>query len=110
MDGVGLRPLPDLLDSARRWPERERENFVIEHVLGRVSKLKAETKVLNELSGLAPDLPPPPLPRKNAVDMAPVRGAEERLATTVVPLDGAAADERSYTERLFDPPSVQESW
>jgi hypothetical protein len=106
-----LADLPaDLLDSAGRWPERERQNLVIERALGRVSKLKAETKVLNELSGLAPDLPPPPLPRKNAVDMAPVRRAKERPAATVVPLADAAAEERAYTERLFDPGSVQESW
>jgi hypothetical protein len=101
---------PDLLDSAGCWPERERQNIVIEHALGRVSKLKAEAKVLNELSGLAPDLPPPPMPRKNAVDMAPVRRAKARPATTVMTLEDMTAEERSYTRRLFDPPSVQESW
>jgi hypothetical protein len=106
-----LADLPaDLLDSAGRWPERERENIVIERALGRVSKLKAEAKVQNELSGLAPDLPPPPLPRKNAIDMAPVRRAKQRPATTVLTLEDTAAEERSYTKRLFDPASVQESW
>jgi hypothetical protein len=94
---------PDLLDNMT-------EARVIEHALGRPSKLKAETKVLNELAGLAPDLPAPPLPRKAAFDMAPRRRMKQPEALATYHVSEMTAEERAYIEMLFDYDSPSAYW
>lgn len=106
-----LGDLPaDLMESSRRWPDRERENLVIEHAMGRPSKLKAELLVLNRLAGLAPDLPEPPTPRKAAFAVTYRRPPRELDRITVADVEPMQHLEREYVARLFDYESVRETW
>lgn len=100
----------DILESASSWSDRDRESRVIEHALGRPSKLKAESKVLNELAGLAPDLPVPPTPRKAAFDLAPRRIVRTPPGVSRLNVDELWELEREYVETLFDYRSVAEYW
>jgi hypothetical protein len=108
-DALGDFP-PDILESAPRWSDREREARVIEHALSRPSRLKAENGVLNKLAGLAPELPPPPLPYKNAIDAAPKKTTKQRDSISVMHVEEMAPEERGYVERLFDYRTVRVRW
>ncbi|HET7436278.1 MAG TPA: hypothetical protein VFN10_16330 [Thermoanaerobaculia bacterium] len=101
---------PDLLESAGAWPPSDREARIIEHALGRPSKLKAESKVLNELAALAPDLPPLPMPYKSALDVSPRRTSRVPPSVSVLNVDALSELEREYVEALFDYRSVREWW
>ncbi|HEX8155571.1 MAG TPA: hypothetical protein VF698_20730 [Thermoanaerobaculia bacterium] len=101
----------DVLDAARRWTEDEREAHVLEHALGRPSKLKAEMLIVAKLAGIAPDMPPPPLPYKTAEDVSP-KGRAPAQPRPRVDLGGVAESplEQAYADALFDYDSVRRNW
>jgi hypothetical protein len=101
----------DVLQSASRWTDRERESHVLEHALGRPSKLKAELLILAKMAGIAPDLPPPPLPYKTAQDASPKRRAPAQPQPRMEL--GGLADaplEQAYVDALFDYDTVRNNW
>ncbi|HEX8172348.1 MAG TPA: hypothetical protein VF824_17575 [Thermoanaerobaculia bacterium] len=102
---------PDLVDSARRWSPDELEAHVLERALGRPSKLKAEMLIIAKMSGIAPDMPPPPLPRKEAEDASPKRRAPAQPRPRVE-LGGLADSprEQEYADALFDYDTVRANW
>ena len=102
---------PDLVDSVGRWSDDERDARVIEHALGRPSKLKAELLVLAKMTGIAPDMPAPPLPYKSAEDVSPKRRAPAQPRPRTE-LGGIAASplEQEYADALFDYQSVRGNW
>jgi len=101
----------DLLDAARRWTASERDARVLEHAVGRPSKLKAEMLILAKMAGLAPGLPAPPLPYKIAEDASPKRRAPAQPLPRVE-LGGVAESplEQAYADALFDYDSVRRNW
>jgi hypothetical protein len=101
----------DILDSAPRWTDRERENHVLERALGRSAKLMAEMLILPKLSGLAPSMPAPPTPYKIAHDVSPKRRAPAQPRPRTE-LGGIAESplEQAYTDALFDYDSVRQNW
>jgi hypothetical protein len=101
----------DLVESMGRWSDREREGHVLERSMGRPSKLKAEMLVLTKMSGLAPDMPPPPMPRKVAHDASPKRRAPAQPRPRVE-LGGIAdaSIEQAYSDSVFDYETVRGSW
>jgi len=101
----------DLLASAGRWTNDEREAHVIERALGRPAKLKAELLVLAKMTGIAPDMPAPPMPYKSAEDVSPKRRAPAQPRPRVE-LGGIASSrlEQEYSDALFDYDSVRGSW
>lgn len=106
-----LRDFPaDLLESAPSWGADGLEARVIEHALGRPSKLKAELKVLNEMSGLATELPQLPLARKVAWDVAPKRSKKQPPGVVDIDLENASELERAYVDMLMDGTAVRERW
>lgn len=106
-----MRDFPaDLLESAPAWGEDGREARVIEHALGRASKLKAELKVLSSMSGLAPELPPLPMPVKVAWNVAPKRSKKQPPAIVDIDLEEATSLERAYIDMLMDGAAVRERW
>ena len=102
---------PDLVASAQRWPADERDAHVIEHALGRPSKLKAELLVMAKMSGIAPDMPAPPLPYKTAIDASPKRRAPAQPRPRV-DLGGMADSplEQTYVDAVFDYDTVRGNW
>jgi hypothetical protein len=101
----------DLLDATRRWTKDEREAHVLERSLGRPSKLKAEMLVIAKMTGIAPELPAPPLPYKSAEDVSPKRRAPAQPRPRVE-LGGIADSplEQEYSDALFDYESVRGNW
>ncbi|HKO57380.1 MAG TPA: hypothetical protein VJ276_16010, partial [Thermoanaerobaculia bacterium] len=101
----------DALDAARRWTGSEREAHVLEHALGRPSKLKAEMLILAKMAGIAPDMPPPPIPYKTAEDVSPKRRAPAQPLPRVE-LGGVAESplEQAYADALFDYDTVRRNW
>lgn len=107
-----LGDLPaDVLESARRWTGRERDSHVLEHALGRPSKLQAEMLILAKMTGIAPDMPPPPVPYKVAEDVSPKRRAPTQPRPRVE-LGGVAESplEQAYSDALFDYETVRGNW
>ncbi|MFL6248692.1 MAG: hypothetical protein ACJ74H_21895 [Thermoanaerobaculia bacterium] len=102
---------PDFVDTIRRWTDRERESHVLERALGRPSKLKAEMLVLAKMTGIAPDMPAPPIPYKSAEDVSPKRRAPAQPRPRVE-LGGIAESplEHEYSDALFDYDTVRGNW
>src|SRR3954449_8269867 len=101
----------DVLESARRWTDRERESHIIERALGRPSKLQAESLTMAKMSGIAPDMPPPPLPYKTAVDASPKRRAPaQRRPRVELGGLGESPLEQAYVDALFDYDTVRGNW
>lgn len=103
----------DMLDSIYGMSEEEREAHVIERALSRPSKLTAEHLIIAKMSGLAPDLPPRPIPYKEAQDVSPKRRTAKPPAPRV-DLGGSeiaeSLEEQTYVEALFDYTSVRANW
>jgi len=101
----------DLLEPARRWTDDERRNHVLERAMGRPSKLKAEMLTLAKLSGIAPDMPAPPMPYKEALDASP-KGRAPAQPRPRVELGGIAESplEQTYSDALFDYDTVRGNW
>lgn len=101
---------PDVMESAPKWTTHDRQSRIIEHALGRPSKLKAEMVVLAKMSGLSPDMPPPPLPRKTAQDMSRKDRRKAPAGVANFELGNTAPEESTYIEKLFNYESVKEWW
>ena len=101
----------DLLEAARHWTDHERDMRVLERSLSRASKLKAELLTIAKMSGLAPDMPPPPVPYKSAYDASPKRRAPAQPRPRVE-LGGIAESplEQTYSDALFDYDTVRGNW
>jgi hypothetical protein len=101
----------DILEAARHWPDHDRDMHVLERALSRPSKLKAELLIAAKLSGLAPDMPAPPMPYKIAVDASPKQRAPAQPRPRVE-LGGLAESplEQAYSDALFDYDTVRGSW
>jgi hypothetical protein len=107
---VGEWP-PDLASQADRWPQQVREAKVLQHGLGRVSRLNAMGRILHPLAGLEPELPTPAAERAVIIPaMTPSPGPEptERAgALTIVKGEGL---EGEYIDELFTASRVWRQW
>lgn len=107
-----LGDLPvDVLAAARHWTDHEREMHVLERALGRPSKLTADSLIVAKMSGIAPDMPAPPIPYKTAEDASPKRRAPAQPRPRVE-LGGIAESrfEQEYSDALFDYDTVRANW
>jgi hypothetical protein len=102
---------PDLAVQMDRWPREVREARVLQHAIGRVSKLNAIGRVLHPLAGLEPDLPIPAAEHAVIVPaMSPTPGPapDERQGSLSIETGGGA--EAEYVERLFSASRVWTNW
>lgn len=100
----------DIAASMPKWTEYDRAVRTIELALGRPSKLTAELQVLNKMSGLSPELPPPPSPYKRAFNQGRHHARRQPDAIAVLDFANAAPAESEYIQLLFDYRSVRERW
>lgn len=100
----------DLAASMPKWSDHDRAMRTIERALGRPSKLTAELQVLNKMSGLSPELPPPPSPYKRAFNQGRHYARRQPDAIAVMEFDDASPAESEYIQQLFDYTSVREHW
>ena len=99
---------PDLAAQLDRWPPHVREAKVIQHAIGRVSKLNAIGRVLYPLAGLEPELPMPAAERAVVVPaMTPTPGPAPRERRGIVEIDTVEGPEGDYVRQLF---SVRQTW
>jgi len=107
---VGEWP-PDLASQVDRWPQQVREAKVLQHGLGRVSRLNVMGRILLPLAGLEPELPTPAAERAVIIPaMTPSPGPEptERGgALTIVKGEGL---EGEYIDELFSVRRVWRQW
>ena len=107
---VGEWP-PDLASQVDRWPQEVREAKVLEHGLGRVSRLNAMGRILHPLAGLEPELPVPAAERAVIIPaMTPTPGpapTERDGALTIVKGGGL---EGEYIDELFTVRRVWKQW
>jgi len=102
---------PDLAMQMDHWPREVREAKVIQHALGRVSKLNAIGRVLHPLAGLEPDLPTPAAERALVVPaMTPTPGPAPGERTGEVEIDMTEGPEADYVRTLFSPGQVRHNW
>jgi len=106
-DVLGEFP-PDLAVQMDAWPREVREAKVMQHAIGRVSKLNAIGRVLYPLAGLAPDLPTPAAERAVVVPaMTPTPGPAPGERSGVVTIDYDEGPEGDYVRALL---AVRETW
>ena len=102
---------PDLAAQIDRWPRAVREARVMQHALGRVSKLNAIGQVLHPLAGLEPELPTPAAERAVLVPaMTPTPGpapGERPVAPVVEIVEGL---EGAYVSDLFSASRMWRHW
>jgi hypothetical protein len=107
---VGEWP-PDLASQVDRWPQQVREAKVLQHGLGRVSRLNAMGRILHPLAGLEPELPVPAAERAVIIPaMTPTPGpapSERGGVLTIVKGDGL---EGEYIDELFTASRVWKQW
>ena len=102
---------PDLAIQMDRWPREVREASVLQHGMGRVSRLNAIGRVLYPLAGLAPELPTPAAERAvivPALTRAPGPAPTERHG--VVTIENGEGLEGEYVDRLFSATQVWNNW
>jgi hypothetical protein len=101
----------DLAVQFDSWPPAVREAKVMQHALGRVSKLNANGRVLHPLAGLEPDLPTPAAEHALIVPvLAPAAGPaidERPGALEIQAGDGAEGD---YVRTLFTARQMWRHW
>ena len=93
------------------WPRTVREAKVIQHALGRVSKLNAIGRVLHPLAGLEPELPAPASERAlivPAMTATPGPAPGERRGELVVDSDDGLEGE--YVKELFSATRIWRNW
>jgi hypothetical protein len=102
---------PDLAMQLHRWPRQAREAKVLQHGLGRVSRLNAVGRVLFPLAGLEPELPTPAAERAAIVPaMTPTPGPAPTEQPGVVTIEKREGPEGDYIDRLFSAPLVWNHW
>jgi hypothetical protein len=102
---------PDLASQADRWPREVREAKVLQHGLGRVSRLNAVGRVLHPLAGLEPEFPVPAAERAVIVPaMTPTPGPAPAERPGVLTIDRGEGLEGEYTDQLFAAGQVWKTW
>jgi hypothetical protein len=107
---VGEFP-PDRALQMDRWPREVREARVMQHAIGRVSKLNAIGRALHPLAGLEPELPTPAAERAvivPAMTPTPRPAAGER--TGAIEIETADGLEGEYVRQLFSVLPVRRNW
>jgi len=102
---------PDLTIQMDRWPREVREARVLQHGLGRVSRLNAIGRVLHPLAGLEPELPTPAAERAiivPALTATPGPAPSERHG--LVTIEKGEGLEGDYVDRLFSANQVWNNW
>lgn len=101
----------DLAEQMERWPREVRKARILQHAMGRVSKLNAIGRVLHPLAGLEPDLPTPAAERAVIVPaMTPTPGPAEGERRGVLRVETPNAAEREYVEQLFSERALWRHW
>lgn len=99
---------PDLAAQLDAWPREVREAKIMQHALGRVSKLNAIGRVLYPLAGLEPDVPTPAVERALLVPaMTRTPGPAPGERSGMVSIDCGEGRECDYVRELF---SVRPTW
>lgn len=102
---------PDLAVQIDRWPREVREAKVMQHAMGRLSKLNAVGRVLYPLAGLEPDLPTPAAERALIVPpMTPTPGPMPSERGGVIDIETADGPEGEYVRDLFSPQRIWHNW
>ena len=102
---------PDLTIQMDRWPPEVREARVLQHGLGRVSRLNAVGRVLYPLAGLEPELPTPAAERAVIVPaLTPVPGPAPDERHGLVTVEKGEGLEGDYVDRLFSAYQVWNNW
>jgi hypothetical protein len=101
----------DLASQVDRWPREVREAKVLQHGLGRVSRLNAVGRVLHPLAGLEPELPMPAAGRAVIVPaMTPTPGPALTERRGLLTIDRGEGLEGEYTDQLFAAGQVWKTW
>ena len=102
---------PDLAIQMDRWPREVREARVLQHGIGRVSRLNAIGRVLHPLAGLEPELPTPAAERAVIVPaLTPAPGPAPTERHGVVTIEKGEGPEGDYVDRLFSANQVWHNW
>ena len=102
---------PDLAVQIDRWPREVREAKVMQHAIGRVSKLNAIGRVLYPLAGLAPDLPTPAAEHALVVPaMTPTPGPAPGERRGVLDIESGEGLEGDYVRELFAVRKIWDNW
>ena len=102
---------PDLAIQMDRWPREVREARVLQHGMGRVSRLNAIGRVLHPLAGLEPELPTPAAERAVIVPaLTPTPGPAPAERHGLVTIDKGEGLEGEYVDRLFSARQVWNNW
>ena len=102
---------PDLASQVDRWPRELREATVLQHGLGRVSRLNAIGRVLHPLAGLELEAPRPAAERAVIIPaMSPTPGPAQTERPGVQTIDKGEGLEGAYTDQLFDASQVWKHW
>jgi hypothetical protein len=110
VDVVGEFP-PDLASQLDASAVHVREARIIQHALGRPSKLNAIGRVLHPLSGLVPQIPTSAAEHATIVPLlepTPGPRVDERVSQRTV--DPRTSAEAAYVRELFDFHSVRRHW
>ena len=101
----------DLALQMDRWPPEVQEATVLQHAIGRVSKLNAIGRVLHPLAGLEPELPIPAAERAVVVPaMTPTPRPAAGERTGAMEIDTADGLEGDYVRELFAVRQVWRNW
>jgi hypothetical protein len=102
---------PDLGLQVDRWSRQAREATVLQHGLGKVSRMNAIGRVLLPLAGLEPELPTPAAERAVIVPaMTPAPGPAPAERSGVLTIEKADGLEGEYTDQLFSADHVRKQW
>jgi hypothetical protein len=102
---------PDLGLQVDRWSRQVREATVLQHGLGKVSRMNAIGRVLLPLAGLEPELPTPAAERAVIVPaMTPAPGPAPAERSGVLTIEKADGLEGEYTDQLFSADHVRKHW
>ncbi|HTM01903.1 MAG TPA: hypothetical protein VL173_00245 [Vicinamibacterales bacterium] len=101
----------DLASQMDRWPSAVREAKVLQHAIGRVSKLNAIGRVLYPLAGLPPEVPVPAAERAVIVPaMTPTPGPAQGERAGTIDIEIPNGLEADYIRNLFSAREVWRNW
>lgn len=102
---------PDLASQMDRWPPERREASVVQHGIGRVSRLNAIGRILHPLAGLEPELPTPAAARAIILPaLTPTPGPAPTERCGLVTTAKGEGLEGQYIDRLFSADRVWDDW